>query len=47
MYQLRHMNVVDILPLVFSHNTNDKPAIKDETVLSGVKNIMSFLMNNA
>lgn len=39
---LHHMNAFDILPVVFSHNTNDKPAIEDETALLGVKSIISF-----
>jgi multimeric flavodoxin WrbA len=42
---LRHMNAVDILPLVFSHNTNDIPAIEDEIALVGVKSIINFFNN--
>ena len=39
---LHHMNAFDILPVVFSHSTNDKLAIEDETALSGVKSIIRF-----
>ncbi|MDF2542407.1 MAG: putative acetyltransferase [Herbinix sp.] len=39
---LRHMNAYDILPVVYSHGTNDKPAIEDKTALSGVKGIAKF-----
>lgn len=39
---LHHMNAYDILPVVFSHNTNNKPAREDETALLGVKNILKY-----
>jgi multimeric flavodoxin WrbA len=39
---LRHMNTFDILPVVFSHNTDNKPAIEDETTILGVKDIIRF-----
>ncbi len=39
---LHHMNAFDILPVVFSHNTNDIPAVEDEVALSGVKSIIRF-----
>lgn len=40
---LHHMNCHNIHPAVFSHNTNENPAIEDETVLKGVKSIIKFL----
>lgn len=39
---LRHMNVYDILPAVYSHNTNRQPAIEDEKVLIGVRDVLTF-----
>lgn len=43
---LRQMNCTDIHELVCSHNTNEKPAIEDENVLSGIKSILSFFGDN-
>ena len=39
---LHHMNAYAIMPVVFSHNTNSKPAIEDEIALAGVSNIIEF-----
>ncbi len=39
---LHHMNAFDILPVVFSHNTNDISAVEDEVALLGVKSIIRF-----
>lgn len=42
---LHQMNSYDILPLVFSHDTNKRPAIEDEEVLIGVNGIVRFFNN--
>lgn len=39
---LHHMNCYDIYPVVFSHNTNLRPAIEDELCLKGLKGIVDF-----
>lgn len=39
---LHHMNAYDIHEAVFSHNTNDRPAVLDEKALEGVKQIIQF-----
>lgn len=39
---LHHMNCYDIYEMVSSHNTNDRPSLKDECALSGVKSIIKF-----
>lgn len=39
---LHHMNASDILPVVFSHSTNIRPAIEDENALDGIKKIIQF-----
>ncbi|MDF2587588.1 MAG: putative acetyltransferase [Anaerocolumna sp.] len=39
---LHHMNAYNIMPVVFSHNTNDKPALEDCAALTGVNNIIEF-----
>lgn len=39
---LHHMNAYDIHEVVFSHNTNDRPAVCDENALEGVKQIIQF-----
>lgn len=39
---LHHMNCFDIHPLVFSHNTNERPAIEDPQAVDGVKEIITF-----
>lgn len=42
---LHHINAYDILPAVFSNNTNEVPAIEDETALEGVNGIADFFNN--
>lgn len=39
---LHHMNSYHIYELVFSHNTNERPAIEDEQVLAGADRIVQF-----
>ena len=39
---LHHMNCYDIHEVVYSHNTNQRPAIDDETVFLGLSNILDF-----
>ncbi len=39
---LQHMNCDNICELVFSHNTNKRPAIKDEKALIGVQGMIRF-----
>lgn len=39
---LHHINCHDIHELVFSHNTNKRPAIEDAQALIGVKSIIQF-----
>ncbi len=42
---LHHMNCYNIHKVVYSHNTNERPAIEDETALAGINNILEFLNN--
>ncbi len=42
---LHHMNCYNIHKAVYSHNTNERPAIEDETALAGINNILEFLNN--
>lgn len=39
---LHHMNCHNIHDLVFSHNTNERPAIEDEQTLAGIDSIIQF-----
>ena len=39
---LHHMNCYQIHDAVFSHNTNERPAVKDEQALIGVRSIVDF-----
>lgn len=39
---LHHMNCHDIHPLVFSHNTNARPAVEDVQAVDGVDQIITF-----
>lgn len=39
---LHHMNCFDIHEVVFSHNTNERPAAKDERALIGLQSIVEF-----
>ena len=39
---LHHMNCYNIHEVVYSHNTNERPAIKDEMALSGINSILNF-----
>lgn len=39
---LQHMNCYDINEVVFSHNTNKRPAIEDKQALAGVESIIHF-----
>ncbi len=39
---LHHMNCYDILPAVFSHSTNDRPAIQDDEAVQGIRDIAAF-----
>lgn len=39
---LRHMRAVNILPLVYSHNTNRVPAMEDAAALRGIAEIANF-----
>ncbi len=42
---LHHMHCYDIHEVVFSHNTNERPAVKDERALIGVRSIARFFIN--
>jgi multimeric flavodoxin WrbA len=42
---LHDMNVTNILPVVYSHKTDDIPAIEDENALLGVQQIIDFFHN--
>ncbi len=42
---LHHMNACDILPLVYSHNTNNRPAIEDKDTIKGINGIIKFFNN--
>lgn len=39
---LHHVNCLSIHEAVYSHNTNEKPAIDDENILSGLNSISEF-----
>lgn len=39
---LRHLNCQTVHPLVCSHNTNHRPAIRDEQALAGARSIARF-----
>lgn len=39
---LHHMNCFDIHEVVFSHNTNERPAAEDEQALIGLQSIVDF-----
>lgn len=39
---LHHMNCHEIHELVYSHNTNERPAIEDEKAIEGVNSILTF-----
>lgn len=43
---LHHMNSNDIYPLVYTNMTNVRPAIEDESVVNGVKDITGFFNKN-
>ncbi len=40
-----YMNCYNIHEVVYSHNTNEKPAIDDENVLLGQNSILDFFAN--
>ncbi|MCH5211355.1 MAG: flavodoxin family protein [Oscillospiraceae bacterium] len=40
---LRHMNVTDIFPAVYSHNTNIKSALEDGNMIKKIKDILNFI----
>lgn len=42
---LHHMNCYDIHKVVYSHNTNERPAIEDAQALSGINSILEFFSN--
>ncbi|MCI8303107.1 MAG: flavodoxin family protein [Lawsonibacter sp.] len=44
---LHHMNCYDIHELVYSHNTNERPAVEDKAALSGIDSILDFFNNRA
>ena len=39
---LHHMNCYNIHEVVFSHDTNDRPAVDDEQAVMGIQNIVNF-----
>ena len=39
---LHHMNAKQILPAVFSHNTDNRPALSDNNALKGISGIVNF-----
>ena len=39
---LHHMNCYNIHRVVYSHNTNERPALEDENVLAGIDSIIDF-----
>lgn len=43
---LHHMNCYNIHEVVFSHDTNDRPAVEDEAAIEGVKGIIDFFMEH-
>ncbi len=42
---LHHMNCHNIHEAVYSHNTNIRPAINDETVLTGLNSVYDFFVD--
>ncbi len=42
---LHHMNCYNIHQVVFSHNTNDRPAVEDKQAINGINSIISFFMD--
>lgn len=42
---LHHMNCYNIHKVVYSHNTNERPAIKDKAALLGISSILDFFNN--
>ena len=42
---LHHMNCYNIHDVVYSHNTNERPAIDDENALLGLNDILNFFEN--
>lgn len=42
---LHHMNCYNIHEVVYSHNTNKRPAIEDKAALSGISSILNFFNN--
>lgn len=42
---LHHMNCYNIHKVVYSHNTNERPVIKDKADLSGINSILDFFNN--
>lgn len=42
---LHHMNCYNIHPVVFSHDTNTRPAIDDRKAMDGVSEIIAFFNN--
>ena len=43
---LHHMNCSNIHEVVYSHNTNTRPAINDKNTLMGLNSIYDFFKNN-
>lgn len=43
---LHHMNCYDIHPVVYSHNTNELPAVEDLQTVQGVKSIVNYFNKN-
>lgn len=43
---LHHMNCYNIHPVVFSHDTNTRPAIADRKAMDGVSEIIAFFNNS-
>lgn len=40
---LKHMNVTDVFPAVYSHNTNIKAALEDEAFINQIAKLAAFL----
>lgn len=40
---LHHMNCYDIHEVVYSHDTNERPAVEDKAALEGISSIVNFL----
>lgn len=38
------MNCYNIHKVVFSHNTNDRPAVEDKQAINSINSIISFFM---